>query len=109
MAAGDQRWDPHVEDAMMRWTSKGAERDIERAARSLGTKTQFKRKRKIPVAAESGVVIRRGVAARIEAPPAPYDEDAPIVVELDEPRRKTRLVKAVPNTRLLSFASHDED
>ena len=109
MAAGDQRWDTHVEDSMMRWTTKGAERDIDKAARTLGKESQFTRKSKDAAAVESGVVVRRGVAARIEAPPVPYDEDAPVVVELEEPRTKTRHIKPVNNARLLSFAEDDAD
>ena len=44
MAAGDQTWDPQLEDKMVRWTGKWAEKEIDRAAQRLGGEKQFKKK-----------------------------------------------------------------
>ena len=47
MAAGDQTWDPQLEDKMVRWTGKWAEKEIDRAAQRLGGDKQFRKKKKV--------------------------------------------------------------
>ena len=74
MAAGDQTWDPQLEDKMVRWTGKWAEKEIDRAAQRLGGEKQFRRKKKVEkkAAREAGVYTHKGTAARIDAAaPAP--------------------------------------
>ena len=57
MAAGDQTWDPQLEDKMVRWTGKWAEKEIDRAAQRLGGEKQFKKKKRVEkkAAREAGV------------------------------------------------------
>ena len=73
MAAGDQTWDPQLEDKMVRWTGKWAEKEIDRAAQRLGGEKQFRRKKKVEKkeAREAGVYTHKGTAARIDATEAP--------------------------------------
>ena len=68
MAAGDQTWDPSLEDKMVRWTSGGTEREIDKAARRLGMERQFKKTKKREAAApvEPGVRVHKGAAVRID-------------------------------------------
>ena len=100
MAAGDQTWDPQLEDKMVRWTGKWAEKEIDRAAQRLGGDKQFRRKKKVEKAKprEAGVYTHKGTAARIDgveasapapakrtlpglAPPGGHDDyDAPQIV-----------------------------
>ena len=78
MAAGDQTWDPQLEDKMVRWTGKWAEKEIDRAAQRLGGEKQFRRKKKVEkkAAREAGVYTHKGTAARIDAAPAPAPASA---------------------------------
>jgi hypothetical protein len=71
MAAGDQTWDPSLEDKMVRWTSAASEKEIDRAARQLGGERQFKKRKPKPEKArvEAGVRVHKGSAARIDARP----------------------------------------
>ena len=71
MAAGDQTWDPSLEDKMVRWTSAASEKEIDRAARQLGGERQFKKRQPKPEKArvEAGVRVHKGSAARIDARP----------------------------------------
>ena len=73
MAAGDQTWDPQLEDKMVRWTGKWAEKEIDRAAQRLGGEKQFRRKKKVEkkAAREAGVYTHKGTAARIDGVEAP--------------------------------------
>ena len=72
MAAGDQTWDPQLEDKMVRWTGKWAEKEIDRAAQRLGGERQFRRKKKVEKAVrEAGVYTHKGTAARIDGVEAP--------------------------------------
>ena len=73
MAAGDQTWDPQLEDKMVRWTGKWAEKEIDRAAQRLGGDKQFRRKKKVEKKAvrEAGVYTHKGTAARIDGVEAP--------------------------------------
>ena len=72
MAAGDQTWDPQLEDKMVRWTGKWAEKEIDRAAQRLGGEKQFRRKKKVEKAVrEAGVYTHKGTAARIDGVEAP--------------------------------------
>ena len=73
MAAGDQTWDPQLEDKMVRWTGKWAEKEIDRAAQRLGGDKQFKKKKRVEKkeAREAGVYTHKGTAARIDAAAAP--------------------------------------
>ena len=72
MAAGDQTWDPQLEDKMVRWTGKWAEKEIDRAAQRLGGEKQFRRKKKVEKAVrEAGVYTHKGTAARIDGVAAP--------------------------------------
>ena len=72
MAAGDQTWDPQLEDKMVRWTGRWAEKEIDRAAQRLGGEKQFRRKKKVEkTVREAGVYTHKGTAARIDAAPAP--------------------------------------
>ena len=100
MAAGDQTWDPQLEDKMVRWTGTWAEKEIDRAAQRLGGDKQFRRKKKVEkkAAREAGVYTHKGTAARIDgveapapasakrtlpglAPPGGHDDyDAPLIV-----------------------------
>ena len=82
MACGDQTWDPMLEDKMLRWTGKWAEKEIDRAAQRLGGDKQFKKKKKVekPPPREAGVYTHKGTAARIDAvaaqAPAPAQQRA---------------------------------
>ena len=77
MAAGDQTWDPSLEDKMVRWTSAASEKEIDRAARQLGGECQFRKKKKqrqqpstaAAAPLEAHVRVHRGGAARIDARP----------------------------------------
>ena len=99
MAAGDQTWDPQLEDKMVRWTGKWAEKEIDRAAQRLGGDKQFKKKKRVEKSKprEAGVYTHKGTAARIDAaaaapasakralpglaPPGGHDDhDAPQIV-----------------------------
>ena len=73
MAAGDQTWDPQLEDKMVRWTGKWAEKEIDRAAQRLGGEKQFRRKKKVEKSKprEAGVYTHKGTAARIDGVEAP--------------------------------------
>ena len=73
MAAGDQTWDPQLEDKMVRWTGRWAEKEIDRAAQRLGGEKQFRRKKKVEkkAAHEAGVYTHKGTAARIDGVEAP--------------------------------------
>ena len=72
MAAGDQAWDPQLEDKMVRWTGKWAEKEIDRAAQRLGGEKQFRRKKKVEkTVREAGVYTHKGTAARIDGVEAP--------------------------------------
>ena len=76
MAAGD--WDPQLEDKMVRWTGKWAEKEIDRAAQRLGGEKQFRRKKKVEkkAAREAGVYTHKGTAARIDGVEAPAPASA---------------------------------
>ena len=78
MAAGDQTWDPQLEDKMVRWTGKWAEKEIDRAAQRLGGDKQFKKKKKVEKSTprEAGVYTHKGTAARIDAAAAPAPASA---------------------------------
>ena len=77
MAAGDQTWDPQLEDKMVRWTGKWAEKEIDRAAQRLGGEKQFRRKKKVEKAVrEAGVYTHKGTAARIDGAAAPAPASA---------------------------------
>ena len=78
MAAGDQTWDPQLEDKMVRWTGKWAEKEIDRAAQRLGGEKQFRRKKKVEkkAAREAGVYTHKGTAARIDGAAAPAPASA---------------------------------
>ena len=78
MAAGDQTWDPQLEDKMVRWTGKWAEKEIDRAAQRLGGEKQFRRKKKVEkkAAREAGVYTHKGTAARIDGVEAPAPASA---------------------------------
>ena len=77
MAAGDQTWDPQLEDKMVRWTGKWAEKEIDRAAQRLGGEKQFRRKKKVEKAVqEAGVYTHKGTAARIDGVAAPAPASA---------------------------------
>ena len=77
MAAGDQTWDPQLEDKMVRWTGKWAEKEIDRAAQRLGGEKQFRRKKKVEKKArEAGVYTHKGTAARIDGVEAPAPASA---------------------------------
>ena len=78
MAAGDQTWDPQLEDKMVRWTGKWAEKEIDRAAQRLGGDKQFRKKKKVEkkAAREAGVYTHKGTAARIDAAAAPAPASA---------------------------------
>ena len=78
MAAGDQTWDPQLEDKMVRWTGKWAEKEIDRAAQRLGGEKQFRRKKKVEkkAAREAGVYTHKGTAARIDGVAAPAPASA---------------------------------
>ena len=78
MAAGDQTWDPQLEDKMVRWTGKWAEKEIDRAAQRLGGDRQFRRKKKVEkkAAREAGVYTHKGTAARIDGVEAPAPASA---------------------------------
>ena len=77
MAAGDQTWDPQLEDKMVRWTGKWAEKEIDRAAQRLGGEKQFRKKKKVEkTVREAGVYTHKGTAARIDAAPAPAPASA---------------------------------
>ena len=78
MAAGDQTWDPQLEDKMVRWTGKWAEKEIDRAAQRLGGEKQFKKKKRVEKSKprEAGVYTHKGTAARIDAAPAPAPASA---------------------------------
>ena len=73
MAAGDQTWDPQLEDKMVRWTGKWAEKEIDRAAQRLGGDKQFKKKKQVEKSKprEAGVYTHKGTAARIDGVEAP--------------------------------------
>ena len=78
MAAGDQTWDPQLEDKMVRWTGRWAEKEIDRAAQRLGGEKQFRRKKKVEkkAAREAGVYTHKGTAARIDGVEAPAPASA---------------------------------
>ena len=77
MAAGDQTWDPQLEDKMVRWTGRWAEKEIDRAAQRLGGEKQFRRKKKVEKAVrEAGVYTHKGTAARIDGVEAPAPASA---------------------------------
>ena len=78
MAAGDQTWDPQLEDKMVRWTGKWAEKEIDRAAQRLGGEKQFKKKKQVEKSKprEAGVYTHKGTAARIDAAAAPAPASA---------------------------------
>ena len=77
MAAGDQTWDPQLEDKMVRWTGRWAEKEIDRAAQRLGGEKQFRRKKRVEKAVrEAGVYTHKGTAARIDGVEAPAPASA---------------------------------
>ena len=78
MAAGDQTWDPQLEDKMVRWTGKWAEKEIDRAAQRLGGEKQFRKKKRVEKSKprEAGVYTHKGTAARIDGVEAPAPASA---------------------------------
>ena len=78
MAAGDQTWDPQLEDKMVRWTGRWAEKEIDRAAQRLGGEKQFRKKKKVEKSKprEAGVYTHKGTAARIDGVEAPAPASA---------------------------------
>ena len=122
MAAGDQTWDPQLEDKMVRWTGKWAEKEIDRAAQRLGGEKQFKKKKVEKAVREAGVYTHKGTAARIDgveapapasakrtlpglAPPGGHDDyDAPLIVAPEDAvcsseRERAPVAAAAPRSR----------
>lgn len=100
----------------VRWTSKWAEKEIDKAAQKLGSNRQFRRKRKVLPPPADGVKVLRGVAARIDVQatgqcePEQRDDDAPVLVLPVEaiPSDSRRELALSSNAGSESFANERE-
>lgn len=106
MAAGDQKWEPGLEDKMVLWTSRWAEREIDRAADLLGSERQFKRRRREPPPPPPGIHVVRGVAMRVDA--SPMDDD-PVVVAPEDATPSDHQPMALDQPLLLRRGGHSHD